>query len=79
MSVFATGKKSGEYAQIGRGEQPAVRMLSGSFGGTDDRAKMFAARKAVKMIQADSRETGDFLIREKFLAGLDGDQFKHHP
>jgi hypothetical protein len=34
---------------------------------------VFAAGDAVKMIEADSRQAGNFFIGEKFLTGFDGD------
>jgi hypothetical protein len=77
--VFAAGEKSSEDTQIGNGKQPAFRLLTGGFGGANNRAQMLAAGHAVKMVDADSGEPGDFFICKKLLTRFDGDHFIHHP
>ena len=77
--MFAAGEKSSENTQIGNGKQPAFRLFSGGFGGAHNRAQMLAAGHAVKVVDADPGEPGDFFICKKLLTRFDGDHSIHHP
>jgi hypothetical protein len=72
-SVLAARKKNGEDVQVGVCEQPAFGLFSGGFGGAHNRAEMSAAGHAVKMLDADSREAGNFFVGKKFLTRFNGD------
>jgi hypothetical protein len=71
--VFAARMDDGQDVQIGIRKQPAFRVLSRGSGDTNDRAQALAARDTVKMLEADSREPGNFFIREKLLTRFYGD------
>jgi hypothetical protein len=71
--MFAAGKKGSEYAQIRVGKQPPFSLLSGSFCSPYDGTKVFAASNSVKVLHADSGQTGNFFVGEDLLTRFDGD------
>jgi hypothetical protein len=71
--VLAARKQGGEDAQIRIGEQPAFHLSSGGAGSAHEGAKVFAAGHVAKMLGADSRQAGNFILGENFLSGLDRD------
>lgn len=77
--MLATRVKNSQNHQIGIGEQPFFGLRSSSLSGASDETKVLAARKALEVIQADSREPGDFIRGKELLAGFDGDQFSLSP
>jgi hypothetical protein len=77
--MLAARVKDRQDHQVGIGEQPFFGLRSGSFCGASEKTKVLAARKALEMIQADSREPGDFIRGKELLAGFDSDQFSLTP
>jgi hypothetical protein len=71
--VLAARKQGGEDAQIRIGEQPAFDLPSGDAGSAHDGAEVFAAGHVAKMLGADSRQAGNFILGENLLSGLDSD------
>ena len=72
--MLAAGVEDGQDHQIGISEQPFFGLCTSRLRRASDKSKVLAARKALEMIQADSREAGDFIRGEQFLAGFDRDQ-----
>jgi hypothetical protein len=72
-SVFAAGKQGREDTQIRIGEEPAFHLPSGGPGSADDGTDMFAAGHVAKMLGADSRQAGNFVLGENLLSGLNSD------
>ncbi len=77
--MLATRVKNSQDHQVGIGEQPLFGLRPGSLCGASEKSKVLAARKALEVIQADSREPGDFIRSKELLAGFDGDQFSLSP
>jgi hypothetical protein len=77
--VLATRIKNSQDHQVGIGEQPFFGLRSGSFCGASEESEVLAARKALEVIKADSREPGDFIRSKELLAGFDRDQFSLSP
>jgi hypothetical protein len=73
--VLAAGKQGGENTQIRIGEQPAFRLTSGGSGSPHDGTEMLAAGHVAKVLGADPRQAGDFILCENFLCGFDRDHF----
>jgi hypothetical protein len=57
-------------------EQPALRLASNGSGGAHKRTQVLAAGKGVQVLCADSRQAGNFIIRECLLSGFNGDHFR---
>jgi hypothetical protein len=72
-SVLAAGKQSSEDTQIRTGEQPSFRLPPSRSGCADDGAKMFAAGHGAKMLDANSRQAGNFVLSEKLLSRFNSD------
>jgi hypothetical protein len=77
--MLAARVKDRQNHQVRIGEQPFFGLRSGSFCGASDKSEVLAARKALEVIQANSRKPGDFIRGKELLAGFDGDQFSLTP
>jgi hypothetical protein len=77
--MLATSVKNSQDHQVGIGEQPFFGLRSSSFCGASEKPEVLTTRKALEVIQADSREPGDFIRGKELLAGFDGDQFSLTP
>jgi len=71
--MLAAGKQRGEDAQICIAEQPTFCLAAGGPGRANNRAKVFAAGHGAKVLGADSRQAGNFILGEYFLVGFDRD------
>ena len=70
--VRALRKQGHQDHQIRECEQPLIGADSSRFRSPRDEAQMAALRKIVYMLDANSRQAGDFRIGEDFLARLHG-------
>jgi hypothetical protein len=73
LSMLTAGKQSNKDTQIRTGEQPSFRLPPGRSGCADDGAKMFAAGHGAKMLDAYSRQAGNFVLSEKLLSRFNSD------
>ena len=72
--MLAARVKDGQDHQVGIGEQPFFGLRTSGLRSASNEAEVLAARKALEVIEADSREPGDFIRGEELLAGFDRDQ-----
>jgi hypothetical protein len=71
--VLTTGEKGSENTQIRTREQPAFCLPSDGSGSAHDSAEMLAAGHVAKMLDADARQTRNFVFGENLLGGFNGD------
>ena len=67
--------------QVGIGEAPLSGLRSSglcSVRGPNQKTEVAKAGQIPKVLEADSRETGDFFLGENFLARADGDGVHGH-
>jgi len=77
--MLATRVKNSQDHQVGIGEQPFFGLRTSGLRSASEKPEVLTARKALEVIQADSREPGDFIRGKELLAGFDGDQFSLTP
>ena len=70
--VRALRKEGHQDHQIRQCKQPLVRAFAGGFRSPRDKAEMPALREIVHVLDANSRQTGNFGIGENLLARLHG-------
>jgi hypothetical protein len=80
--VRAARKQRNQHHQVRWRKQPLVRLQSGSLRSARYETQMAALRKIPQMLQANTRERGNFSVGEYFLTGLYGNhgrvsQFPH--
>jgi hypothetical protein len=73
--MLATRVQDCQDHQVGIGEQPFFGLCPSGLRSASDKSEVLTSRKALEVIQADSREPGDFVRGKELLAGFDGDQF----
>src|SRR5579863_8404005 len=54
-------------------KQPLLGLGARGLGGPNQRAELLALSPTAEVIQADSRQAGDFVFREQLLARSNGD------
>ena len=70
----ALRKEGHEDHQIRKSEQPLVGVQTRSFRRARDEAEMTALREIVNVLDANSRQAGNFRIGENFLTRFYGNQ-----
>ena len=73
--MFAARVKRGQDAQVGIREEPAFSLAADHLSGAHERAEVFAPRDGAKMLDADSRQCGNFVFGEGFFGGFDCNHF----
>jgi len=65
--------QSRENAQVRIGELPTFRLPSGRSSSSDNGAEVFAAGHGAKVLSADSRQAGYFILCENLLGRFNSD------
>jgi hypothetical protein len=66
--VGAAGEQRNQNHQIGQRKQPLVRLCACGFCRACKKSQVTPAREIVQMLDADSRQAGNFRFCEDFLA-----------
>ena len=72
--VGATGEQRRQHHQIGKREQPLLRLRAGCFCCSCDHAQVAAPREIVNMLNADARQAGYYRVRKNLLTRLHRNQ-----
>src|SRR4029077_4666374 len=70
--VSATREQCDQHHQVGKREQPLVRLLACRFRSPRDKTQVPALRKIADMVDANPGQTGDFRVSKNLLARFDG-------
>lgn len=72
LLVRAARKERHQHHEVGKREEPLIRLLPRSLSRARDEAQVPAFREVTDVVHANPSQVGNFRVRENFLARLDG-------